>query len=237
VKNFFLLFLVFFTFKANATNRYSWYYNKPRDNDLYLYGVGSSEINKEHAIKKAMDNIAKNIFDNNSEILNINYESFRNSLNFSNYSVENSATNDGILYVLISVKRNELFELQINDLNEIDKIITKKYNFLKDKNEFIRAKNIEKLLKLIKKAENKIEVIWTINEFNETKYTEKYKRIVNEYIKLSKNLNLNIKIENPEITHSKEALKYYFSKKDIKYSRHSVDECIKRYNLKTPLER
>lgn len=121
---------MFFSFGLSAGNKYDWYYDKLRDNELYLYGVGNSDIDIEYAVKKAMDNIVRGVFENSSEILNIDYESFRKSFNFPSYNIENNAKSDGVWYVLISVKRNELFELQLNNLDEIDKNITKSYNFI-----------------------------------------------------------------------------------------------------------
>jgi hypothetical protein len=226
---------MFFSFGLSAGNKYDWYYDKLRDNELYLYGVGNSDIDIEYAVKKAMDNIVRGVFENSSEILNIDYESFRKSFNFPSYNIENNAKSDGVWYVLISVKRNELFELQLNNLDEIDKNITKSYNFLKNKNEFVKIKNVDKLLKLIKKAEDKIEVIWTINEFNETKYTDRYKRIIKEYKELSKNLNINIKVENTEIKDSKSEIEYYFNKKNIKVKEKSNNTLYVSYvNRKLP---
>ena len=124
------LYLLFVFLKADvfATNTISeWYNNKPEDNKLYIFSIGSGDT-LDNAGTDALNNIYLNMYNTiyNTNIKHKNLSNRKLNINFTDYTIENSANIDNKYYILISLKRNEFFKKQLDDLNYIHNQIKEK---------------------------------------------------------------------------------------------------------------
>lgn len=179
-KNLLIIFIFFFNFTIKAEEPI-WYTNKPNNTKLYLYSSGIGKDMNE-AILNALNGII---------ILDDNYSN-NIHINFTNYTLEDSVKDEDNQYVLIAVKRNELFNLQIDNLKILNKVINDKYMTLSDNN-FKNKKTINEIIELIEEAKNKIKIIKTIDTFDDTKITKKYNTIIKEIENIEPKLWLNVK--------------------------------------------
>lgn len=163
----------------------TWYTDKPDNTKLYLYSSGIGNDISE-AILDALNGII---------VLDDNYSN-NIHINFTNYTIENSSKYNNKQYVLIAVKRNELFNLQIDNLKIINDIIENKYKNLSN-NDFKNKKEIKDIISLIEEAKEKILIIKTIDNFNDSKIIKKYNNILKKLNDIK--LTLNIDIKNQEL--------------------------------------
>ena len=179
-KNLLIIFIFFFNFTIKAEEPI-WYTNKPNNTKLYLYSSGIGKDMNE-AILNALNGII---------VLDDNYSN-NIHINFTNYTLEDSVKDEDNQYVLIAVKRNELFNLQIDNLKILNKVINDKYMTLSDNN-FKNKKTINEIIELIEEAKNKIKIIKTIDTFDDTKITKKYNTITKEIENIEPKLWLDVK--------------------------------------------
>lgn len=179
-KNLLIIFIFFFNFTIKAEEPI-WYTNKPNNTKLYLYSSGIGKDMNE-AILNALNGII---------VLDDNYSN-NIHINFTNYTLEDSVKDEDNQYVLIAVKRNELFNLQIDNLKILNKVINDKYMTLSDNN-FKNKKTINEIIELIEEAKNKIKIIKTIDTFDDTKITKKYNTIIKEIENIEPKLWLDVK--------------------------------------------
>lgn len=179
-KNLLIIFIFFFNFTIKAEEPI-WYTNKPNNTKLYLYSSGIGKDMNE-AILNALNGII---------VLDDNYSN-NIHINFTNYTLEDSVKDKDNQYVLIAVKRNELFNLQIDNLKILNKVINDKYMTLSDNN-FKNKKTINEIIELIEEAKNKIKIIKIIDTFDDTKITKKYNTIIKEIENIEPKLWLDVK--------------------------------------------
>ncbi len=179
-KNLLIIFIFFFNFTIKAEEPI-WYTNKLNNTKLYLYSSGIGKDMNE-AILNALNGII---------VLDDNYSN-NIHINFTNYTLEDSFKGEDNQYVLIAVKRNELFNLQIDNLKILNKVINDKYMTLSDNN-FKNKKTINEIIELIEEAKNKIKIIKTIDTFDDTKITKKYNTIIKEIKNIEPKLWLDVK--------------------------------------------
>lgn len=179
-KNLLIIFIFFFNFTIKAEEPI-WYTNKLNNTKLYLYSSGIGKDMNE-AILNALNGII---------VLDDNYSN-NIHINFTNYTLEDSFKDEDNQYVLIAVKRNELFNLQIDNLKILNKVINDKYMTLSDNN-FKNKKTINEIIELIEEAKNKIKIIKTIDTFDDTKITKKYNTIIKEIKNIEPKLWLDVK--------------------------------------------
>ena len=179
-KNLLIIFIFFFNFTIKAEEPI-WYTNKPNNTKLYLYSSGIGKDMNE-AILNALNGII---------VLDDNYSN-NIHINFTNYTLEDSVKDEDNQYVLIAVKRNELFNLQIDNLKILNKVINDKYMALSDNN-FKNKKTINEIIELIEEAKNKIKIIKIIDTFDDTKITKKYNTIIKEIENIEPKLWLDVK--------------------------------------------
>lgn len=179
-KNLLIIFIFFFNFTIKAEEPI-WYTNKLNNTKLYLYSSGIGKDMNE-AILNALNGII---------VLDDNYSN-NIHINFTNYTLEDSVKDEDNQYVLIAVKRNELFNLQIDNLKILNKVINDKYMTLSDNN-FKNKKTINEIIELIEEAKNKIKIIKTIDTFDDTKITKKYNTIIKEIKNIEPKLWLDVK--------------------------------------------
>ncbi|MDR1498886.1 MAG: hypothetical protein LBS34_01175 [Rickettsiales bacterium] len=201
---------------AKAESLPSWYINKPDDSKLYYYGTGTDEKSVENAAIFALGNILRDIYEKNRDRLNIDFETFKNSINFPKYNIESAEKIGDLFYVIITIRKNELFNLQLSNLEETHRDILKKFGELKGKNKFVVVSNLEKILKLVSSAENKMAIIGVLGKFTETKYQNTYEKVRNKYDDILQNLDLRIVMEQPELEQLRKTLANYIENRGIK---------------------
>ncbi len=192
---YFIIFIINFCFLFNLKAEIlpDWY-KDTKNTKLYIYGLGKGE-NLDNAIKAALDNVKEKFLKKNED-----YKININLLNFSNYEIEKKEKIDDIYYILLTIRRSELYNLQLQQLNEIVLDIENLYNFLDKKNDFVKFTKFEEILKLVNEMNNKIEIIKLIdNKFNYNRYNLLYKKVENKYINLLNNLDIKIEIEQKRI--------------------------------------
>lgn len=225
---------IFFNTKAIASNNLEWYNNKIENSKLYIYGVGNG-MNLDDATKSALNDIKQDFIKNkaklennetNNKTVNMNY------LNFSNYEIEKSKKYKNIYYILINIKRNELYNLQLDNLIDINNNIEKQYNFLKDKNDFVKINKFKEILKLIEEAKNKILIIKMIDSFDKSKYIKFYNKIENEYNNLLKHININVIIEKDNLLPLEETIYNNIINNGIKINKKSKNTLYISYITK-----
>lgn len=196
IKLFSILFIYFLlTFCGVYAETPDWYDEENINNTLYIYskGYGTSE---DIAINNALNSIYIDIYNTiyDVEIPTTNLAERKIDINFSSYTVENIEKKDGDFYVLISLKRNEFLDKQISDLNLIDEIIDKKLSLIENSNDFIKVNKCNEIEHLINKINDKINIINTIDYFDDKQINKKNKqtmRICNNY-KSNFNINLHL---------------------------------------------
>lgn len=210
----FIIFFIFFLSltRANAISLPSWYEEGRNNNRLYIYSTGSG-LTVEKAVESAFHNI-KNEFmiknDNEKDIYEITKDNAVaddysksglniNLLNFSNYKLEKMEQIDGYYYVLINIKRNELFNLQRQQLDEIVMTLNKLYLSLSKKNDFAKINKFSYIYGLINEIRDKVKIIKLIGNFNGTRYLELCKKIEKEYKKVLENLDIKIFFEKQDL--------------------------------------
>lgn len=189
-----LIFNINFLFAKNKIPE--WYYDKPEDVKLYIYSVSKGK-NLQTAINDALNNIYLNVYNkiNNTNIVNDDDVSNRKiNINFSNYVIEKNVNVNNVSYVLINLKRNELFEKQLNDINFIDTDITNKYSAIIKENIFIKIHKLNEILSLIDNVNEKIQIIKTIDNFNDTKLQKKYSNIKKDFDNIFNNISVSIEL-------------------------------------------
>lgn len=210
-KNLLLISIFFFNFPIKAEEPI-WYANKPSNTKLYLYSSGVGKDMNE-AILNALNSII---------ILDDNYSN-NIHINFTNYTLEDSVKDEDNQYVLIAVKRNELFNLQIDNLKILNKVINDKYTTLSDNN-FKNKKTINEIIELIKEAKDKIKIIKTIDVFDDTKIIKKYNSIIKEIENIKPELWLNVKSNELLIFNDK--IKNIIEDYNIKINKNAKDTLV-----------
>lgn len=182
-----------------------WYNNKPEDNKLYIFGIGSgSSINE--AVRSGIDNVYINIYTSvynyvSDDAVGENIKKLKENakedlnINFSSYIIENSVNIDNKYYVLISFKRNELFNRQVSDLDVLNTAILTKYASIANYSDFVKLHKYKDILTLINNAQNKINIIKVIGIFNDIKYQDTYKKIKNDYKKIVDNIGVKLDLD------------------------------------------
>ena len=199
-----VLFFLLLNYKIQAREPI-WYKTKPENTKLYLYSSGVGNDMNE-AILDALNGII---------ILDDNY-SDNIHINFTNYTIEDSIIDDNKQYVLIAVKRNELFNLQIDNLKILNEAINNKYKNILD-SDFKDKKEIQEVIDLIGEAKTKIKVIKTINTFDSRKIDKKY----NEILKNLDNIDLSLNIDNKTLLSFNEELENILLDNNIKFNKRS----------------
>lgn len=200
---FFILFiLLFFSNNCIANNYPYWYEHKPENNKLYIYSIGEGKDEPE-AIRNALDNII-NMDDIYVENIHIN---------FPDYNLLKNEKYLNKYYVLLSIKRNELFNLQLENLKIINDAIEHIYADL-PQNSFKKISQIKVLKKLIEEAKGKIDITKKINEFDDKKIIKRYNYILND---INKNtLNVKLVINNNDLLLHKDFILDVLQENNIK---------------------
>lgn len=203
---YFLYFYTVFVVGVFAKNTIpEWYNNKPEDNKLYIFGIGSGDSVNE-AVRSGIDNVYINIYTSvynyvSDDVVGENIKKLKENakedlnINFSSYIIENSVNIDNKYYVLISFKRNELFNRQVSDLDVLNTAILTKYASIANYSDFVKLHKYKDILTLINNAQNKINIIKVIGIFNDIKYQDTYKKIKNDYKKIVDNIGVKLDLD------------------------------------------
>lgn len=203
---YFLYFYTVFVVGVFAKNTIpEWYNNKPEDNKLYIFGIGSGDSVNE-AVRSGIDNVYINIYTSvynyvSDDAVGENIKKLKENakedlnINFSSYIIENSVNIDNKYYVLISFKRNELFNRQVSDLDVLNTAILTKYASIANYSDFVKLHKYKDILTLINNAQNKINIIKVIGIFNDIKYQDTYKKIKNDYKKIVDNIGVKLDLD------------------------------------------
>ena len=205
---FFILFiLLFFSGNCIASNYPYWYEHKPENNKLYIYSVGEGKDEPE-AIRNALDNII-NVDDIYVENIHINFPDY-NLLKNEKYLDK--------YYILLNVKRNELFNLQMENLKIINDTIEHVYADL-PQNPFEKISQINLLKNLIEEAKEKINIAKKINNFDDKKIIKRYNYISNN---INKNvLDVRLVINNDDLLINKDIILAILQNNNIKINDNS----------------
>lgn len=219
---FIIIFIIFF---FNITNIYSqefvdfnnkniplWYLIKEQNNKILLYGTGS-DTNIELAKKKAFANLIEIILFNvnkttyDKSIIKYEKEFFKNlehelfNIWTDNYIVEKKEFINDKYYVLISIKRKDLFDIYLQKFLNLDKEIEKKIEIFNNSNIFSQIYLYDILKILILYAEENLKVLKNLSDFKVHNYQDKYNYFLKtmENIKNSIKISLNITNDNHNI--------------------------------------
>ena len=199
-----VLFFLLFNYKIQAEEPI-WYKSKPDNTKLYLYSSGVGK-DMNDAILDALNNMII-IDDNYSGDIHIN---------FTNYTIEDSIIDNNKQYVLVAVKRNELFNLQIDNLKILNEVINNKYKDVLN-SDYKNKKDIQEVINLIEEAKAKIKIIKTINTFDTRKIDKKY----NEMLKNLNNIDLSLNIDNKTLSLFDKELENILINNNIKFNKKS----------------
>ena len=203
-----IVFIVLFFSNSCRANKYpDWYNNKPDDNKLYIYSIGEGD-NESEAIRNALDNIIKmdDIYVENIHINFPDYNLLKNEKYLDKY------------YILLNVKRNELFNLQMENLKIINDAIEHVYADL-PQNSFEKISQINLLKNLIEEAKEKINITKKINNFDDKKIIKRYNYISNS---INKNvLDARIVINNDDLLINKDIILAILQNNNIKINDNS----------------
>ena len=203
-----IVFIVLFFSNSCRANKYpDWYNNKPDDNKLYIYSIGEGDSESE-AIRNALDNIIKmdDIYVENIHINFPDYNLLKNEKYLDKY------------YILLNVKRNELFNLQMENLKIINDTIEHVYADL-PQNPFEKISQINLLKNLIEEAKEKINIAKKINNFDDKKIIKRYNYISNN---INKNvLDVRLVINNDDLLINKDVILAILQNNNIKINDNS----------------
>lgn len=226
---FIIIFIIFF---FNITNIYSqefvdfnnkniplWYLIKDQNNKILLYGTGS-DANIELAKKKAFANLIEIILFNvnkvsyDKSIIKYEKEFFQNLENelfniwTENYTVEKKEFINDKYYVLISIKRKDLFNIYLNKFLSLDKEIEKKIEIFNNSNIFSQIYFYDILKILILYAEENLKVLTNLSDFKIHNYQDKYNYFLTTMEAIKNNIKISLVIENDNFNISK-TLEYF----------------------------
>lgn len=226
---FIIIFIIFF---FNITNIYSqefvdfnnkniplWYLIKDQNNKILLYGTGS-DANIELAKKKAFANLIEIILFNvnkvsyDKSIIKYEKEFFQNLENelfniwTENYTVEKKEFINDKYYVLISIKRKDLFDIYLNKFLSLDKEIEKKIEIFNNSNIFSQIYFYDILKILILYAEENLKVLTNLSDFKIHNYQDKYNYFLTTMEAIKNNIKISLVIENDNFNISK-TLEYF----------------------------
>lgn len=195
LRYFFIVFFInlcFTTFNLKAEILPNWY-KSVENTKLYIYGFGYGN-NLAESVKDALENIKKNLLKNyEGSDLDINL------INFSNYDIEKQEKIGDKIYISLVLRRNELYSLQLQQLNELFLNINNLYEFLDKKNNFVKFVKFKEILNLANEMKEKIKIIKLIDRFDDSKYSRLCKKLEQEYVNLTNNLDVRIEIDRKKI--------------------------------------
>lgn len=221
-----LLFIVYGKIVFAKNTIPEWYKNKPEDNKLYVFSIGVADT-LENAGIDALNNIYLDMYNTiyNTNIRHKNLNDRKLNINFTDYSIENSIKIDNKFYVLISLKRNELYKKQIEDLNYTHNQIKEKYASLYGNSNFVKLYKFKKILQLIAVAKEKIQIINLIDKFDNGAYLYTYDKIEKNYNNIKNSLDVSLSIDE-DLFLLKDALRDILKNKNIKIINSSNNELI-----------
>lgn len=185
-----------------------WYVNQPKNTQTSLYGVGQGynmDTAKELALKNISEQIMVTVSSKSSiykaetkadyvEESEFNISEKTEEITFSDYEVINSFQGKKDFFVLISVNRQKLIQLQKDDLQKLDDEINTLDKNSKRRTSLERLVALKNIKKLTKRAETKAKVIKSLEStFYARDYLDKYNNYNKEYTQLLSNTKFYIK--------------------------------------------
>jgi hypothetical protein len=208
-----LLFLFSCSQTGNFTELPSWYLSPPKNNSAYLYGVGSAGNSEEAnliALKNLIEKLSVKIsasFTSDKQESRVNDDSiFEASINqdiysevqqieISNYEIDRSVQKKQNIYVLIKVKRDEIFNNYLKELKAADRKIRRlSYNIKKKKTSLEKFANLTKAAKIIRENNIRLDILELIKRNNiiTKDYRSRYSRILNKKENLQERITIYI---------------------------------------------
>lgn len=192
-----------------------WFLKKTYQDKLFIYGVGSS-LNLDNAVEKALNNITNYILVSSKLEENLNEE-----IIFPSYDIGNTKNVDNDIYVFLSIKKNELYNLYRDKLLDLDKKINNDFENAKGKDNFTRLNVFKKIEKDIFKVKSYIQLLKFLDYFNEKNFIKNYNSILEEFEILKQNLDLKIETSDSFSEKIVSGIKEYFVEQNVKISEES----------------
>jgi hypothetical protein len=225
---------------TSSSSMPKWYLNAPSSNAMTYYAVGEGKT-KQAAKLDALNQIAGEISTTISSSLNVvksslnvngksivasssvkqNIKSEINKIKFSNAKVIKTAYVDSKFLVLVSVDREELFNVYKTQIDAIKVDIQNIYNLAKvDFISYIKHK--KELDDKINQLVTKITLAKTINpNFNAQSYFDWISNIKYNLQKMVSNTKIAVKIDNSNLKSYKQVIEKYLNKLGVRIVKHS----------------
>lgn len=189
-----------------------WFYKRSNKNDNIIYSAGIGK-NKNEAINDALNGIYKEIYiiiDGKDEAKNDH-----DYIKLPKYILVEKAKSNENVYVLISISKSELFNIQLDSIEKDFNLLNKQVETLNAINDILRIEQYENIFKIIDKIKKQIAIIQKIKEFKDGKYTKYFEKIYDDYEKLVKNISIRIEL-NAELKEITDDIVKYIESKNIK---------------------
>lgn len=215
--------IIFFLFYSNSYAKIpKWYLNNFSKNDLFFYSKNTGK-NKQITINSAIHNLKIELIDlinQNNKIENFQYKV--HYIDFPEINIIKNEKQKDFLYILISIHKTELFNLQLKKLNFLNIELEKQLKKLEDINDFIKKDNYKNIFSIINQMKEKLIIIkYLNNKFNIKNYTTKFNNIEQQYTKFLKNLDLQLIFKNNKIYNFQHKVINILNEKNIKINNNS----------------
>ncbi len=208
---FFVLSLFFVSCMAGKSLQDDWLKNPPSDTPSFFYGVGFGET-KEDATKNALSNISSRISvsvestfksslastrygkyeDVESEVKNEVVAKSKN-IEYTNVKLLKSKYDGEKWAVLVEVDRDDLAQNYIRKLNKIDQKLQNEWSIYQKATPFEKLKISAKIDALLKKTDSYFALLHVLKkDFDEGRYSSRYKRYTKDIRELKNNLVFKI---------------------------------------------
>jgi len=191
----------------------SWYLNAPKNNAIFIYGEGESQISIDDAKNNALNTMASklvvsvgsSISSTTRTSKNVSGDSYSKDvtkdvkvnvkkIKFSNISIDKSENINKSFYVLMKVNRQELFKNKKKEFDIKDLLIDTKYNTLEKYSNIEQIHILQTLYPTIKKAKTQAVVLNAINnDFDHAPYMKKYDIYIDKIAELKDNSTIVVK--------------------------------------------
>jgi len=208
-----------------------WYTKQPKNTQTSLYGVGEGgtlDSAKDMALKNISEQIlvtvssTSDVYKAETNVEYIEESKFDVSerteeITFSDYKVLKSTSSKDRFFVLLEVDKQELIQLQKDELQKIETEISTLDKNSKRKTSLERVASLLEIKELAKRADIKIKVIRSLEpSFNGDAYYARYNKYNEEYIDLIHNITFYIKTNDSFDKKIADVFKKHLNKYNIK---------------------